>query len=151
MPNLQIPPKQSADKNTQNNIYIKRAVTAGVVSFILTLIVQLLFSLVIYLEIIPENAAIALSFIITLAGSFFSGYLTALSVPAMGLVNGIISGLSYFLIMFVFSAITAPGLSVNSTTLRNILICVLGAGAGGILSINLKANRRNKKRRKNRR
>ena len=150
MPNLQIPPKQSADKNTQNNIYIKRAVTAGVVSFILTLIVQLLFSLVIHLEIIPENAAIALSFIITLAGSFFSGYLTALSVPAMGLVNGIISGLSYFLIMFV-SAITAPGLSVNSTTLRNILICELGAGAGGILSINLKANRRNKKRRKNRR
>ena len=142
----QLNPQITALKTTP--LYIRRAVTASVVSAILSLIAIMFFSLLVSIQILPESFIPALTLIITIACAFFSGYLTALSVPAMGLVNGLISGASYFLIMFIISCIFAPGFSVNSATLRNIIISVLGAGIGGIVSINVRASRRNKRRRR---
>ncbi len=131
-------------------IYVRRAVTAAVVSAVLSLIAIILFSLPVSIQILPESFIPAIMTIITIAGGFLAGYLTALSVPAMGLINGLISGAFYFLIMFVISCIFAPGFAINKATLTNILISLLTAGAGGIFSINLKASRRNRKRRSKR-
>ncbi len=133
--------------NKNNPIFLRRAFTAAVVSVVLSLIAILLFSLLVKIGLFPESFIPALMMIITIAGGFFSGYLTALSVPSMGLINGLSSGAFYFLLMYIISAILAPGFAINKTTLTNIILSVLSAGIGGILSINLKASRKNRKRR----
>lgn len=129
-------------------INVRRAVTAAVVSSVLSLIAILLFSLLAVISVIPESFIPAISVVITLAGGFFAGYLIALSVPSMGLFNGLFSGLIYFLVMFVISSLLAPGFAINKTTLINLILSVVSAGVGGIVSINLRATRRNRKRRK---
>ena len=131
-------------------IYIRRSAIAACVSAVLSLIAIILFSIPVSIQILPESFIPALMTIVIIAGGFFCGYLTALSVPAMGLINGLISGAFYFLVMFVVSCIFAPGFAINKTTFTNLLISLLTAGAGGILSINLKASRKSRRRRKNR-
>ncbi len=141
--------KQSGNipANKTSPIFLRRAFTAAVVSAVLSIIAILLFSLIVKIGIFPESFIPALMIIITIAGGFFSGYLTALSVPSMGLINGLVSGAFYFLLMYILSAIFSPGFAINKTTLTNIILSVLSAGIGGILSINLKASRKNRRRR----
>ena len=110
---------QPAVKVSPGVINVRRSVTAAVVAAVLSLIAILVFSLFAFLKIVPESFIPALSVIVTLAGGFFAGYLIALSVPSMGLVNGLCAGAFYFLIMFVLSAIFAPGFSINKNAIKN--------------------------------
>ena len=126
----------------------RRAVIAAVVSAVFTVILMLLFSFVVNISLLPEGAVPVLSILLTMAGAFFAGFLTALSVPSYGLFNGMLSGIAYFLIMYVFSSAISLSLAINSKFFVNLIICIAGAGAGGILSINLKANRKSRKRRR---
>lgn len=140
-------PANNISANKNNPIFLRRAFTAAVVSVVLSLIAIFFFSLIVKIRLFPESFIPALMIIITIAGGFFSGYLTALSVPSMGLINGLCAGGCYFLVMYIISAVLAPGFAVNTQTLTNIILSVLSAGFGGILSINLKASRKNRRRR----
>ena len=125
----------------------KRSLIAAIVAAIMSLVAVFFFSLLAVWEVIPETAIPVISVIITVAGAFFAGYLVALSVSSMGLLNGLLSGAFYFLVMFLISSVIAPGFSLNKTTFINLVLSLVSAGIGGSVSINLKANRRNRRRR----
>lgn len=138
----------SKTEERKSILNVKRACIAATVSTVFTIVLMLIISFLVNVSVFGEGAVPVFSVILTVAGAFFAGFLTALSVPHYGLFNGILSGISYFVIMFIFSSVISLKFAINGKFLTNLIICFTGGGAGGIVSINLRANRKNKRRKR---
>lgn len=135
---------------SQGSLNTKRALISAIVGFILTLFMYLIFSLLVVISILPEGAIRPLSLIITLLASFFAGFLTSRNVPVYGLFNGLITGLIYFVVTYIFGALVNLSLSFNSQLLVSLLTVAIGSSFGGIVGINHRASRYRRIRRRRR-
>ena len=129
-------------------INTRRAIISSVVAFILTVIIYLVLSLLAVISLIPEGAIRGISLIVSALASFFAGYLTARNVTAYGLINGVVTGLIYFLITYIFGAIINLSLSFNGKMFLGLLTVVIASALGGIFGINHRATRYRRRRRR---
>lgn len=123
----------------------RRAIISAIVAFILTVIFYLALAFLTWIYIIPEGAARTLSLIINLLVSLFAGFLTAKNVTSGGIVNGLSSGIIYFLMMFVATVIITLKFPFNKALFVSLLTIVIGSSIGGIIGINVRANRRRRR------
>jgi len=135
---------------SQGPLNTKRALISAIVGFILTLFVYLVFSLLVLISILPEGAIRPVALIITLLASYFAGFLTSRNVPVYGLFNGLITGLIYFGITYIFGALINLSLSFNSQLFTSLLTVIIGSSLGGIVGINHRASRYRRMRRRKR-
>ncbi|MBE7028917.1 MAG: TIGR04086 family membrane protein [Ruminococcaceae bacterium] len=131
-----------------NIIDLRRSVISALVGIILTVILFLLFTLLTAMSIIPDGAIKTISIIITVFSAFASGFLTSKNVYEYGLLNGLATGLIYFLMLFVLSIIVTLSFSFTSSLFIRFLLIIIASGFGGILGINVRANRQRQRRRR---
>lgn len=139
-----------AETVEENPVDFKKAFIAAAVASVASLLLIMLISLLISAAVLPEEIIPSVSVIVTVAGSFFAGYLTVLSVRSHGLLNGMAAGLFYFVIAFIASSVAAPAIALNKRFLINLILSVITAGVGGVICINARAGRRAAKRRRKR-
>lgn len=114
-------------------LYIIKGMLFSIIfSFVLILIAALLLKL-----FFPQNMAItAAAYIICFLSTLFSGIYTARHVEKGGLINGALSGLLYFLIIFLAGSIVSGKVAFGTAVFAMLGTAIAGGALGGILGIN---------------
>ena len=129
-----------------NIIDLRRAIISSVVALILTFIFFLISSLLTLIQIIPDDGIRATTVIITVLAAFVAGYLTSRNVYDFGLLNGIATGLIYFLMLTLLGIIISFSFSFSGKFFLSLLFIILSSGVGGIVGINSRSRRQRKRR-----
>lgn len=108
------------------------------ISYIITLIVFLIFALLITYTDVSEKHLYTVVRVTTAVVCALSGLITAASANKGGLVWGIISGLCYVVLMCVIGFALVPQYGITSKILVSLMLAVAGGGVGGVIGINLK-------------
>ncbi|MDO4300697.1 MAG: TIGR04086 family membrane protein [Clostridia bacterium] len=108
------------------------------ISYIITMLVFIIFALLITYTDISEKHIGTVIRITTAIVCILSGFITAGSANKGGLIWGIISGISYVIIMCIVGYLLLPDYSITSKLIVSLMLAVAGGGLGGVVGINLK-------------
>lgn len=125
-----------------NIIDLRRAVISSIVALILTFVFFIIFSLLTAISIIPDTAIRTITLIITIISALIAGFLTSRNVYEYGLLNGMATGVIYFLILYILSIILTLSFSFNGLLFKSFLTIIIASGIGGIVGINSRPKRR---------
>ncbi len=128
-----------------STVSIKRSFLSGLLAIGITIISYLLFALLIYVGILPESVIAPVVFAMTCLCSFTAGFLNALRAKQSGWANGACAGGVYILFYYLLSVVAGGQLSLCLNMAAMMLSGILAAIIGGILGINLRANRKCRK------
>lgn len=113
--------------------FLKATIISIICSLILIFILAILVSCTNIKENIVNPSVIFISAISILIG----GFLVSKKVKKKGIICGVILGIIYMLIMYIFSSLMNMNFSLESNSLIMIVFGILGGGIGGILGVNL--------------
>lgn len=125
-----------------NIIDLRRAIISSVVALILTVLLFIFCSLLTAISIIPDSAVRTVTVIITILTSLIAGFLTSRNVYEYGLLNGIATGIIFFLMLYILSIILTFDFSFNGLLFKSLLFIITASGIGGIIGINSRSRRR---------
>lgn len=108
------------------------------ISYILTMIVFIIFALLITYTDLSEKHIGTVIRVTTAVVCILSGLITAGSANSGGLIWGIISGLSYVAIMCAVGFALIPDYNITSKLIVSIMLAIAGGGLGGVIGINIK-------------
>lgn len=80
--------------------------------------------------------------VITGISVLFCGFTSARGAGRGGLINGIIAGVLYTLLLYAVGSIVSGSIGFNAATISALLVGVFCGGLGGVLGINTKRRRR---------
>ena len=122
-------------KQSSNVMIIGKGV---IFSFITTLILLFLFSIVLSYTNISESVIAPVIIIITGISILMGSSLATLRIKKNGLINGAIIGGIYIVSLYLISSILNTGFSVNISSIIMIICGILSGIIGGIVGVNLK-------------
>ena len=138
--------QNKAKEIDDKGIRINRGIKSAVVGFVLTLLLFLLFSFLIYTSLLPEESTKGIVMVVTIFSAFSAGFLTSKNVPRYGLLNGMVSGLIYFFILLLSNMLILAEFRLSGNLFLILLVVLLSSALGGIVGINVRANRRSRRR-----
>ncbi len=122
--------------NTGGNFGIFYVIKGLLFSFILSLIL-LIPTAVLLKAFAPKDDAITVAaYVINFIGTLFFGIYTSRHVLKSGLLNGTLSGLLYFLILFFVGSLLSGGVHFSVSSLIAFIVSASGGALGGIFGIN---------------
>lgn len=122
-------------KNSLGPMCIIRGLIA---SFIITIIVFAVFSLLLAYTDFPEKHIVTAVVAATIASALTAGVVSTRGVRSRGWVNGSIVGLIYILVLYLLSSIVYMDFTVDGNFPVMVLICLLSGIIGGIAGVNMK-------------
>ena len=128
-----------------NIIDLRRAIISSVVALILTFILFILCSLLTAISIIPDGAIRSTTLVITVLSSLVAGFLTSRNVYEYGLLNGIATGIVFFLMLYILSIILTLSFSFNGMLFKSLVFILTASGIGGVVGINSRSQRRKRR------
>ncbi|MDO5389138.1 MAG: TIGR04086 family membrane protein [Clostridia bacterium] len=108
------------------------------ISYIITMAVFFIFALLITYTDFSEKHISTIIKVTTALVCILSGLITARSANRGGLLWGIVSGVSYGIIMCIAAFILIPNYTISSKLIISMLLAAAGGGLGGIVGINIK-------------
>lgn len=108
------------------------------ISYILTMIVFIIFALLITYTDLNEKHIGTVIRVTTALVCILSGLITAGSANKGGLIWGIISGMCYVAIMCGVGFALIPDYGLTSKLIVSLMLAIAGGGLGGVIGINLK-------------
>lgn len=69
-------------------------------------------------------------------------FITAKQSGANGLLTGIVTGLLYFIVLFISGCLIFSKVNFSTSLILSFVICVLSGAIGGIFGVNSKSKRR---------
>lgn len=114
------------------------AVGAGA---LVTAVLLLLFALLMTAVDMPSAASVALSTVAAALGALVSGFTAAKLKGCKGLVNGLIAGGILFAVILVISMCVSTAQFTMLTPAR-LIVCLLMAGIGGVMGVNMGRKRK---------
>ena len=124
--------------NTGKENYVL-AIGKGVIfSFITTLILLFIFSIVLTYTNISENTIAPIIIIITGISILIGSSLATVKIKKKGLFNGALIGGIYVVILYFLSSILNTGFGLGTSTIIMIIVGVITGMLGGIVGVNLK-------------
>lgn len=124
---------------------LRRAVISSVVALILSFILFIFCSVLTSLSILPDGAIRAVVIIITSLASLIAGFLTSRNVYEYGLINGLVTGFIFFLMLYLLSMLLTLSFAFNGLLFKSLLFILIFSGIGGIAGINSKTRRRKRR------
>lgn len=119
----------------KKNPVVSLLVKAVLVSFIVSAILLLITSALMLNTNLSASAVSVLVIITYIISNFLSGFIMGKGMEQKKYIWGLISGLSYFVIIFIVSFIFMGSKDLNiATTIRTLLICAASGMIGGMLS-----------------
>lgn len=109
-----------------------------VISFIITLILLFLFSIILTYTDIGENVIPAVIIIATIISILIGSSISTIKIKKNGIVNGGIIGLIYILGIYLISSIVQTGFALNLYSIIMMVLSILAGMIGGIVGVNVK-------------
>lgn len=128
--------KSDVDIDNKNNFM--NIFKGIVISFILTLILLFLFSIVLTYTNIDENTIAPVIIIITVISILIGSSISTTKIKKNGIVNGGIIGLVYILTLYLISSIVETGFSLNTYSIIMMILSIMAGMIGGIVGVNVK-------------
>lgn len=101
-------------------------------------LVMLGFSLLLTINSIPDSAAGIFGYICMAFAALVAGFVATLLIRSKGLLNGAITGLLFFAVHTIVSFAVGSGQIFSVKMLIFLLIEMIPAAIGGILSVNIR-------------
>lgn len=115
-------------------IFFKNLILEFLLSIILLLVLAVLLSNTNLNENIINSAIIFISSFSILLG----GFLSSRKMKIKGIIAGILQGICYMLILYIFSSLMSHNFSLGKESIIMILVGILCGSVGGIIGANLK-------------
>ncbi len=112
-----------------------------------TLVAFLLFACILAYTTVSESLIPLLATITEAAGALFAGFGAAKQRGNHGFLSGILAGLGYMALIWLIASLAGDGFSFGRHSLLMLLFSALGGAVGGVLGVNLKSGRTNKRKR----
>lgn len=125
-------------QNISNGSNIISIFKAIVTSFILTLILLFIFSIILTYTSMGENSIPSVIIIITVISILIGGSIAGATIKKNGIIYGGIIGLIYILSLYLISSIVNTGFSVNIYSTIMIILSIIAGMIGGIVGVNIK-------------
>lgn len=125
-------------EKTQN---IKVIVKSIFFSYLITLILILIYSAILAYTKVPETTIPTCLFLIGMISVFISSSLAVIKIKKNGLKNGGIIGLGYVLILYLLSSLYETGFMLTKYSIATIIFYILLGMVGGIIGVNLAGNK----------
>lgn len=125
------------DKNDSNNNFMNMF-KGIIISFMLTLVLLFLYSVILTYTSISENTIAPVIIVITMISILIGSSITTNKIRKNGIVNGGIIGLTYILLIYIISSIIETGFSLNVYSIIMIVLSILAGMIGGIVGVNVK-------------
>lgn len=109
-----------------------------IISFIFTLILLFIFSIILTYTNIQENTIAPVIIVITAMSILVGSSISTIKIKKNGIVNGGIIGLSYIAIIYVISSCVHTGFALNTSSIVMIIFSILSGMIGGIVGVNIK-------------
>ena len=111
-------------------------------AFVISIVLLFLCAVLMTYSPIPDNAAKAVTVIVSAISIFISGFMVSKKSKRQGWLSGAIAGLTYTILMYLFGSLVMLDFSVKlSTVLIGVMAFIIGA-VGGIVGINTSHKRR---------
>ena len=124
--------------NTGKENYIL-AIGKGIIfSFVATLVLLFIFSIVLTYTNISENTITPVIIILTGISILIGSSLATVKIKKKGLFNGALIGGIYVVILYFLSSILNTGFGLGTSTIIMIIVGVITGMLGGIVGVNLK-------------
>ena len=104
-----------------------------ITAFVLSIIISLIFHFTPISELYLSITALAA----VVFSTFLGGIIGASSAGSRGLVNGMIVGLSFFVLITLLSFLHPEQLTFGSM-IKKFVVCITSGGLGGIIGVSLK-------------
>ena len=108
----------------------------SIVSFLLTIIFLIIFSLVLTYTEIQENTIEPVIIILSSISILICSFVTSKKIKSKGIITGGILGVTYFLLLYILSSIFNASFSLNMYSIIMMISCVITGMIGGILGVN---------------
>ena len=128
--------KNNLSKDNKWILIIKSAVMLIISSAIF----MALFSALMYFLELDKDYSPIFATVSVAIGCFLTAYFTSGKIGQKGLITGLITGLSVFILITVISLIVDKG-TVTSNTLFHFIIFVLSSLIGGVIGVNKKSKK----------
>ena len=106
------------------------------ISFVVTLVTLLIFSLVLTYTSVGESTISPVIIVITAISILFGSSISTKSIKKNGMVNGGVVGLIYLLIIYLISSILNWKFGLNLQSLAMIILGIVFGILGGIIGVN---------------
>lgn len=125
------------NKNSGFIIIIKGCV----ISLILSIVFMFLYAIILTNTDIQENTIKPVIITITGISLLIGTSICCLKTNKKGILNGVLVGGIYFIMLYVLSSIILCGFSLNLESIIMILVGMFLGGIGGIIGVNIGTNR----------
>jgi putative membrane protein (TIGR04086 family) len=96
-----------------------------------------LFSFIMTINAVPDEAVNIFPYIIVVGGAFITGVTAAAKIGLNGMLNGALSGFVFFIIQTLISLLFKNGSIFTSSLLIYLIIDVISGAIGGISAVNI--------------
>ncbi len=118
-----------------------------VTAAVFTLAAFALFACILAYTAASESAIPVIATVVEAAGALIAGFCTAKKSGSRGFLSGLAAGIGYILIIWFFASLAGDGFYVGKHFLSMLGFSALGGAVGGVLGVNLKGGRNNKRKR----
>lgn len=125
------------NKNSGFIIIIKGCV----ISLILSIVFMFLYAIILTNTDIQENTIKPVIITITGISLLIGTSICCLKTNKKGILNGVLVGGIYFIMLYILSSIILCGFSLNLESIIMILVGMFLGGVGGIIGVNIGTNR----------
>jgi putative membrane protein (TIGR04086 family) len=135
-------------KSNQANISLISLIKAVIISFIITIPLFAIFSLILSNTDYPQKLISPVVVIITVISIFVAASFSTVGLKSKGWLNGSLVGLIYMIILYLVSSLAFGNFEINRNTITLVIIGIVTGAIGGIVGINLRVRPHKKSKRK---
>lgn len=123
--------------------FVRGIITAA----LFTLVVFALFACILAYTAVSEGIIPIVATAAETVGALTAGFCTAKRSGNRGFLYGLASGVGYIIIVWFIASLVGDGFYVGKHFLSMLVFSALGGAFGGVLGVNLKSGRSNKRKR----
>ena len=128
--------------NAENGIGMTTIIKGVILSYVITIIVFLVFAFFITYSNFSESTIPAIVIVTTMISLIIGGTKVSKQARSKGWLNGAIVGGTYMIILYVMSCLQANKITFDSYVAYMFILGLLAGAIGGIIGINLKGKKR---------
>ena len=126
------------DAKNQNNILRIRIIRGSLFSIIISVIGLLIFAIVLTNSNVSEDVIPIVIIVISNLSILIGSIICNKRIEKNGIVNGMLVGLIYLIIIYLASSIAIKSFNFNMKSVIMILCSIISGTIGGIIGVNLK-------------
>jgi len=128
--------KVNENKANTNNII--KIIKGSLLSIAISIIALMIFAIFLTYTNVNENAIPTVIIIVTAISILIGSQITTSHIKKNGVINGILVGLIYVVLLYLLSSIVSRNFGVNNYSIIMIATSVAIGGLGGIIGVNRK-------------